>query len=90
MRKKFVAEPFAFVRSFYQPRDINKLNGCRDCLFGVGEFGKFCQPRVRHGNHTHIGVNSGKRIVGCIYLFFGERLKQSRLTNIWKAHNADL
>ena len=87
--EELVAEALAFRRAAHEARDIDEGQAGRDDLLRAGDPRQHREPRVRHRNVAHIGLDGAERIIGRLS---GSRLRQSiekrGFADIRQAHDA--
>ena len=64
VRQKFVPKALTLGSTPHQTGNIDKFDNCGRIFLRIVHFGKGVQPGIRHCDHTYIGVDSTKRIVG--------------------------
>ena len=90
MGEELVAETFALGSALYKTCDINEFNDSGGELLGLMEISQPVQPLIRHGNHTHIGVNGAESIIIRRNTCVGNSIEQSGLANIGQSHDTQL
>ena len=69
----------AQLRRTLLARDARELVACVfvGVVFGIYYFCEFCQPFVRNGNNTHVGLYRAKRKICCLRLRVRKAIKKS-------------
>jgi hypothetical protein len=77
MREKLVPQALPFARTFYDPSDIDKLDGRRNDLLGLGDYRKLCESIIFDIDNPYIRFDRTERKVGCICsIGFGECVEE--------------
>jgi len=85
MAEKFVPQPFAAARTFYQTGDIEELHGRIGLAGGIDDPGDVFQPRVRNGDDADIGIDGAEGVIGHFRPGGGKGIEDSRFAYIGKA-----
>ena len=80
--QEFVAQTLALGGPLHQSGNVYKLNDRRGDLLGIVKLGQPVQPLIRHGHHTHIGVNGAERVVVRGNPRIGNGVEQGGLSHI--------
>ena len=86
--KKLVAETGTFTRTFHKTSDIPYFNLAGNNFLGFGNTNKSFDLLIIDTDLGNVGLYCAKWIVaGLSLLGFGKSVEQSRLSDVWVAHN---
>ena len=86
--KKLVTQAFSATRPFHQSGDIDKLHGCWQHLLWIDNVRQLIKPLIGNCYDPNIRLNGAERIIGRFGASGGDRVKDSRLADIWQANDA--
>ena len=89
VRKELVAQTLALAGAGDQAGDVDELHRCRHDARRVVNGGQGVQPRVGHGDHAHVGLDGGERVVGREAALVREGREQRGLADVGQAHDTD-
>ena len=85
--EELVPKTFALGGALYQTCNIDELDDCGGVLLGLVEIGQPVESFVRHGNHTHIGVDGTEGIVVRRNTCVGDGIKEGGLAYVGKSYD---
>jgi hypothetical protein len=85
--QELIAEALAFARASDESGDVHELHCGWDDPLRLEDGGDFVQTRVRDGDNADIGVNSAKRVIGCLGFGRGQRIKDGALSNVGQTND---
>ncbi len=89
VRQELVAQPLALRRAGDEARDVDELDGRREGLLASGEGREAVQPRVRHADDAHVGLDGAERVVGRLGARVREGVEERGLADVGQTDDAD-
>ena len=89
VREELVAQALALAGAGDQAGDVHELHRCRHDARRVVDGGQGVQPRVGHGDHAHVGLDGGERVVGREAALVREGREQRGLADVGQPDDTD-
>ncbi|MPM52473.1 hypothetical protein SDC9_99232 [bioreactor metagenome] len=86
--QELVAKACPLARALDQPRNIHEFDDCRGLLIRLIHLRESVQPLIRHGHHSHIGIDGAEGVIGALRTGIGNCVEQSALAHIGQAHDS--
>ena len=84
-----VAEPLALVGARDETGDVVEVDRVVHDVRGPNGLDDFREPAIDDGQHGHVGLDRGERVVGGLGPGLGERVEQRGLTGVGQPDYAD-
>ncbi|MCY1296803.1 hypothetical protein D9M70_462140 [compost metagenome] len=86
--QELVAQAFALGRARDQAGDVDELDRGRQDALRLDDFGQAAEPRIRHFDHAHVGLDRAERIVFGGDAGLGQGIEQRGLADVGQADDA--
>ena len=86
--KELVAQALAPAGALDKASDIHEFNDRGGRLFRVVHLRELVQPRIRYGDHPHVGVDGAEGIIGALRTGIGDGVEQGRFADVGQTYNA--
>ncbi|CAH0321704.1 hypothetical protein SRABI106_04396 [Rahnella aquatilis] len=83
--QELVTQTFTFRCAFDQTRDVHEFHGGWQDTLRFYNLGQLVETRIGHWYHTGIRFDGAEREVCCFDTRFGQRIEQSRFTDVRQA-----
>ena len=87
--EELVAQALARARPFDESSDVDELDRCGDDLLRVTQLREGCEPRIRHRDDAHVGIDRAEGVVRRLRLLrAGDGIEESRFADVGEADDA--
>ncbi len=87
VREELVPQALAAGRALDQTGDVHELDDRRGLLLRVVDLRQGIEPRVRHGDHAHVGVDGAEGVVRRLRARVRDRVEEGRFAHVGQTHD---